>query len=69
MTDVPPTRQSISLCDEFVEVGGDPWAGTYCKLPAGHDGDHSPLYDDEADLARACAQCGDVDCMEDTHDG
>lgn len=25
------------FCDVY-----DPWAGTYCKLPAGHDGGHSP---------------------------
>ena len=38
-----PTR----MCDHYIEVPGDPWAGTYCKLLAGHDGEHSPHYWDE----------------------
>jgi len=33
-----------ALCDHFIEVDDDPWAGTYCKLPAGHDGPHSAHY-------------------------
>lgn len=32
------------FCEEFIEAGGDPWAGTYCKLRAGHAGDHSAHY-------------------------
>lgn len=32
------------FCEEFVAVSRDPWAGAYCKLPAGHEGDHSPHY-------------------------
>jgi hypothetical protein len=32
------------LCDHFIDGGADPWAGTYCKRPAGHDGDHSAHY-------------------------
>lgn len=36
----PPRR----LCEDFVAMDDDPWASTYCKLPCGHDGDHSAHY-------------------------
>jgi hypothetical protein len=32
------------FCGYFIEVAGDPYAGTYCKLLAGHDGAHSAHY-------------------------
>ena len=39
------------FCEHFItpaEMGcDDEWAGTYCKLPAGHDGPHSAVYADE----------------------
>jgi hypothetical protein len=37
----------VKFCDEFIPIGHDFWASTYCKLPADHAGDHSPLYADE----------------------
>jgi hypothetical protein len=36
-----------NFCEEFIEVNADPWAGTYCKLLAGHDGAHSAHYPKE----------------------
>lgn len=43
------------FCEHFItheELGSDdPWAGTYCKRFAGHDGAHSPLYADERAVA------------------
>jgi hypothetical protein len=39
------------FCEHFItheDLGSsDPWAGTYCKLQAGHAGPHSALYADE----------------------
>lgn len=39
------------FCEHFItpaEMGSDDeWAGTYCKLPSGHVGQHSALYADE----------------------
>ena len=32
------------FCDHFIEVESDPFAGTYCKLRAGHAGEHSAHY-------------------------
>jgi UDP-glucose 4-epimerase len=44
-------RRAVSttpgFCDAFIEFD-DPWAGTYCKLPRGHDGEHSAVYPKEA---------------------
>lgn len=34
----------MSFCEHFIEIKGDFWAGTYCKLRAGHDGAHSAHY-------------------------
>jgi hypothetical protein len=35
------------FCDVYIEVPADPWAGTYCKLLAGHEGKHSAHYPPE----------------------
>lgn len=40
-------RPSVRFCNEFIDSGGDGWGGTYCKLPAGHRGDHSAHYPSE----------------------
>lgn len=32
------------FCDHFIDGAVDPWGGTYCKLLAGHEGEHSPHY-------------------------
>lgn len=37
-----PTRPYF--CEEWIEIPADPWASTYCKLPAGHAGAHSAHY-------------------------
>lgn len=37
-----------SLCDNYIDVRGWDWIGTYCKLPAGHDGPCSAHYPAEA---------------------
>lgn len=31
-------------CDEYIEIEGDEWASTYCKLLVGHQGPHSATY-------------------------
>ena len=36
-------REMFGLCDHFIALA-DPWAGTFCKLRAGHDGEHEPHY-------------------------
>lgn len=38
------SQPAAAFCEEFLEVASDPWAGTYCKLPAGHAGTHSAHY-------------------------
>jgi hypothetical protein len=58
-----PQRASAGsvLCGHFIEIGDDPFAGTFCKLRVGHSGDHSPLYADEAEAsvgAPVIARCG-----------
>lgn len=58
----PKTRETLAavgraamahFCDHYIEVEGDVWAGTYCKLPAGHDGDHSAHYPGALDQKQA----------------
>lgn len=44
--DQNPARE-VFFCDGWVEVGDDPFAGTNCKLRAGHAGPCSALYTDE----------------------
>ena len=38
-------------CDHYIEFPEDPWTGTYCKLPAGHDGPHSAHYPKDHSVA------------------
>lgn len=45
---LPPAGPGF--CEEFIDFPDDPWAGTYCKLLAGHAGPcsaHYPLAVDE----------------------
>jgi hypothetical protein len=34
-------------CGHYIGSVRDPWGGTYCKLPGGHDGPHSAHYPSE----------------------
>lgn len=43
------------FCDAFIEHPTDSWGGCYCKLPNGHEGDHSPHYADMANVHTARA--------------
>lgn len=45
-------KASMHFCDEWIEIPGDPWAGTNCKLRNGHDGPCSAHYPKEADRAQ-----------------
>lgn len=45
-----------SLCDHYIE--GEPWAGTYCKLPAGHGGQHSAHYPEHFGRCLGCRAVG-----------
>lgn len=40
---VKRNREWFRLCDHFIE-SEDPWGGCYCKLRAGHEGEHSQHY-------------------------
>ncbi len=42
-------RRPRSFCDAFIEHPSDPHGSTFCKLLAGHDGDHSAHYPAAAD--------------------
>lgn len=44
LRDAKCTFTVMGFCDRFIDVPDDPWAGTYCKLRAGHRGDCSPHY-------------------------
>lgn len=41
---VPGRDTAPGCCDHFIEIPDNPWAGTYCKLLAGHWGKHSAHY-------------------------
>lgn len=43
---LPPGTPTIRVgfCDQYVDCEADAWAGTYCKLAAGHDGPCSAHY-------------------------
>lgn len=45
------------LCDGFVSIPDDLWAGTYCKLLYGHAGEHSAHY-----------PAGRADAIKERHD-
>lgn len=52
----PITRalpKRVAACDVFIDVPHNPWAGTYCKLTAGHTGDHSAHYPAASDEEQA----------------
>jgi hypothetical protein len=57
MNPQPDRSEPARLCDAFLEIEGNPWAGTYCKSLAGHDGPCSPHYrpDSPPDEGEGCA--------------
>jgi hypothetical protein len=57
MNPQPDRSEPARLCDAFIEIEGNPWAGTYCKSLAGHDGPCSPHYrpDSPPDEGEGCA--------------
>lgn len=46
------------FCEHFIESGE--WGGTYCKLLAGHDGEHSAHYPPESSQQAEGGLCGRV---------
>jgi hypothetical protein len=40
-----PQQSDGRICDVFIVTSQDPWAGTYCKRPAGHKGEHYPHFE------------------------
>lgn len=37
----------LPACPKYVEIEGHPWAGGFCKLRAGHEGDCSLFFPGE----------------------
>lgn len=45
------------FCDVYIDNAIDAFAGTYCKLPAGHAGEHSPHYPPDDTPRRFAHNC------------